>query len=26
LGPFVDSGNDDADGNALARVCEMFRG
>ena len=26
LGPFVDAGNDDADGNALARVCEMFRG
>jgi hypothetical protein len=26
LGPFVDSGNPDDDGNALARVCEMFRG
>ena len=26
LGPFVDTGNENSNGNALARVCEMFGG
>lgn len=26
LGPFVDSGNENRNGNALARICETFRG
>ena len=26
MGPFVDTGNENSNGNALARVCEMFMG
>jgi hypothetical protein len=26
MGPFVDTGNENGNGNALARVCEMFNG
>ena len=26
LGPFVDTGNENGNGNALARVCEVFCG
>jgi len=26
MGPFVDTGNENGNGNALARICEAFRG
>jgi hypothetical protein len=26
LGPFVDTGNENSNGNALARICEMWLG
>jgi hypothetical protein len=26
LGPFIDTGNENSNGNALARICETFNG